>query len=183
MHHGTCDKHVPWCMSGSLTCGDRENVPGIHGACARAILRIWQEAHWNGALYQGPKFLRYRMPVECAQFRLQGVEWGGTDVVNMAPLVHWTGSSEVVQGLYSLSDKTSYRHISWSLEITRLDLIMIVSLWHLTGISTAQLHGLHVNISIPIWVLYTCVWPEASPASIADMRRLHGSLAIVLLSP
>ena len=42
MHHGTCVTHVPWCMSGSLTCGDGENVPG---ACAPAILRIWQEAH------------------------------------------------------------------------------------------------------------------------------------------
>ena len=45
MHHGTCVTHVPWCMSGSLTCGDEENVPGIPGACAPAILRIWQEAH------------------------------------------------------------------------------------------------------------------------------------------
>ena len=40
MHHGTCVTHVPWCMSGSLTCGDGENVPGIPGACAPAILRI-----------------------------------------------------------------------------------------------------------------------------------------------
>ena len=47
MHHGTCVTHVPWCMSGSLTCGDRENVPGIPGACAPAILRIWQEAHYK----------------------------------------------------------------------------------------------------------------------------------------
>ena len=45
MHHGTCVTHVPWCISGSLTCGDGENVPGIPGACAPAILRIWQEAH------------------------------------------------------------------------------------------------------------------------------------------
>ena len=45
MHHGTCVTHVPWCMSGSLTCGDGENVPGIPGACAPAILRIWQDAH------------------------------------------------------------------------------------------------------------------------------------------
>ena len=29
MHHGTCVTHVPWCMSGSLTCGDGKNVPGI----------------------------------------------------------------------------------------------------------------------------------------------------------
>ena len=28
-HHGTCVTHVPWCMSGPLTCGCRENVPGI----------------------------------------------------------------------------------------------------------------------------------------------------------
>ena len=47
MHHGTCVTHVPWCMSGSLTCGDGENVPGIPGACAPAILRIWQEAHYT----------------------------------------------------------------------------------------------------------------------------------------
>ena len=33
MHHGTCVTHVPWCMSGSLTRGDGENVPGIPGAC------------------------------------------------------------------------------------------------------------------------------------------------------
>ena len=47
MHHGTCVTHVPWCMSGSLTCGNGENVPGIPGACAPGILRIWQEAHWR----------------------------------------------------------------------------------------------------------------------------------------
>ena len=46
MHHGTCVTHVPWCMSGSLICGDGENVPGIPGACAPATLRIWQEAHF-----------------------------------------------------------------------------------------------------------------------------------------
>ena len=34
MHHGTCVLHVPWCMSGSLTRGGGENVPGIPGACA-----------------------------------------------------------------------------------------------------------------------------------------------------
>ena len=34
MHHCTCVMHVPWCMSGSLTRGGEENVPGIPGACA-----------------------------------------------------------------------------------------------------------------------------------------------------
>ena len=45
MHHGTCVTHVSWCMSGLLTRGGRENVPGIPSACAPAILRIFQEAH------------------------------------------------------------------------------------------------------------------------------------------
>ena len=34
MHHGTCVTHVPWCKSGSLIHGGRENVPGIPWACA-----------------------------------------------------------------------------------------------------------------------------------------------------
>ena len=39
--------------------------------------------------------------------------------------------------LYSISGRTSYRKISWSLEAARLDVIMIVSLWDVTGISAA----------------------------------------------
>ena len=42
-------------------------------------------------------------------------------------------------GLYSLSGKTSYRQISWSLESARIDVAIIVSLWYLTGISAALL--------------------------------------------
>ena len=34
MHHGTYVPHVPWCMSGSLTCYGGGNVPDIPGACA-----------------------------------------------------------------------------------------------------------------------------------------------------
>ena len=33
IQHGTCVTHVPWCISGSLTRGGVENVPGILGAC------------------------------------------------------------------------------------------------------------------------------------------------------
>ena len=51
MHHDTCVTHVPWCMSGSLTCGDEENIPGIPGACALAILRIRQEAHGQEVVF------------------------------------------------------------------------------------------------------------------------------------
>ena len=42
-------------------------------------------------------------------------------------------------GLYSLSDKTSCRQITWSLEAARLGVIMVVSLWNLTGTSAAAL--------------------------------------------
>ena len=45
MHHDSCVTHGPWCMSESLTHGGSENIPDIPGACASAILRIWQEAH------------------------------------------------------------------------------------------------------------------------------------------
>ena len=42
-------------------------------------------------------------------------------------------------GLYSLSGKTSYRQISWSLKAARLDVAMVVSLWNLAGTSAAAL--------------------------------------------
>ena len=50
MHHGTCVKHVPWCMPGLLTRGGGKNVPGIPDACAPAIWRTWQEAHGSQRL-------------------------------------------------------------------------------------------------------------------------------------
>ena len=37
------------------------------------------------------------------------------------------------QDLYSLSGKTSYRQISWSLEAARLNVAMAVSLWNLAA--------------------------------------------------
>ena len=40
-------RHVPWCMSGSLTRGGGKDVPSIPGACAN---RIWQVAHWGPGL-------------------------------------------------------------------------------------------------------------------------------------
>ena len=49
------------------------------------------------------------------------------------PPLNWT------QGLYSLSGKTSYCQISWSLDAARLDVAMVVSLWNLTGTSAAVL--------------------------------------------
>ena len=42
-------------------------------------------------------------------------------------------------GLYSLNGKTSYHQVSWSLEARRFCVIIIVSLWNLTGISAPLL--------------------------------------------
>ena len=43
------------------------------------------------------------------------------------------------QGLYSLSGKTSYRKISWSLEAARFGFKLLQSLWNLAGTSAALL--------------------------------------------
>ena len=45
MHHGTRVTHVPWCMSGSLTCGGGKTFPAFPAHAQPAIWRIWQEAH------------------------------------------------------------------------------------------------------------------------------------------
>ena len=45
MHHGTCETHLPWFMSGSLTCGGGETFPAFLAHAQPVILRIWQEAH------------------------------------------------------------------------------------------------------------------------------------------
>ena len=72
MHHGTCVTHVPWCMSGSLTCGDGENVPG---ACVPAILRIWQEVHGSNTGLN----LGFHPPSErCYKIMLSLIGWGQT---------------------------------------------------------------------------------------------------------
>ena len=47
MHHGTCVTHAPWCMSGSVTHGDRENVLGIPGACATCNFTYLATNQWG----------------------------------------------------------------------------------------------------------------------------------------
>ena len=57
MHHGTCDTHVLWCMSGSLTTVAGKTFPAFLGHAQPAILRIWQEAHWM-RIHRGQNFNR-----------------------------------------------------------------------------------------------------------------------------
>ena len=47
MHRGTCVTHVPWCMLGSLTRGDGENVPDIPGACATRKFTYLVRGPWD----------------------------------------------------------------------------------------------------------------------------------------
>ena len=46
MHHGTCVTHVPWCMSGSLTRGGGDNVPGTSSACATCDFTYLARSPW-----------------------------------------------------------------------------------------------------------------------------------------
>ena len=41
--------------------------------------------------------------------------------------------------VFSLSGKMSYHLVSWGLEVARLDVVMIVSLWYLRGVSTTPM--------------------------------------------
>ena len=60
-------------------------------------------------------------------------------------------------GLCSLSWRTSYRKISWSLEATRLNASMFVSIWNVTGTSAARLARCLSNVrsigKFKIWIL------------------------------
>ena len=60
LHHGTCVTHVPWCMSGLLTCGVGENVPGIPGACATRNFTYLARGPWRCYLLTGIPMLARR---------------------------------------------------------------------------------------------------------------------------
>ena len=62
MHHGTCVTHVPWYMSGSLTRGRWENVPGIPGACATHKFTYLVRGPWK----RFPRYCRY-WPISLAK--------------------------------------------------------------------------------------------------------------------
>ena len=94
MHHGTCVTHVSWCMSGSLTRGDGENVPGIPGACAPAILRIWQEAHCWDEVYR-PHWINVQK-FKCYQIPWHQQVLNGTIHVSILPTVICQSSSQII---------------------------------------------------------------------------------------
>ena len=62
MHHVTCVMHVTWCMSGSLTRGDGENVPDIPGACATCDFTHLAIGPWLGTRLVGRLLSNRRHP-------------------------------------------------------------------------------------------------------------------------
>ena len=56
---------------------------------------------------------------------------------NLPPSISY--GVRLIQGLYSLSGKTSYRKISWSLEAARFGFKLLQWLWNLAGTSAALL--------------------------------------------
>ena len=48
MHHGTCVTHVPWCMSGSLTCGGGKTFPAFS---AHAHPQFYASGPWQNTIY------------------------------------------------------------------------------------------------------------------------------------
>ena len=80
-----------------------------------------------------------------------------------------------VQGLYSLSGKTSYRKISWSLEAARFRFELFQSLWNLAGTSAALLPRCLSN--------FRAIWPLQHPISrLRDFTRFGGKTSYHLVN-
>ena len=79
------------------------------------------------------------------------------------------------QGLYSLSGKTSYRKISWSLEATRFGFKLFQSLWNLAGNSAALLPRCLLN--------FRGIRPLQHPISrLRDFMRFGGKTSYRLVN-
>ena len=85
MHHDTCVTHMPWCMSGSLTRGDGENVLGIPSACAtrnftNLVRGPWAKIQMLWRIYeladQTPRAGNYSLPVPAGLLaQIPGPAW------------------------------------------------------------------------------------------------------------
>ena len=77
MNHGTCVMRVPWCMSGSLTRGGGENVPGVHGACATRNVTDLSRGPWHVVQGRLPWQTLHRA---CKRNMMQYCNFQGKDV-------------------------------------------------------------------------------------------------------
>ena len=81
MYHDMCVTHVPWCLSGSLTRGGGENVPGIPGGCATRKFTYLARGPWTC-----PEVISW-ISIACLVFRLLFISTGtGYVYVNVLPV-------------------------------------------------------------------------------------------------
>ena len=107
MHHGTCVTHVPWCMSGSLTRGGRENVPGIPGACTTRNFTYLARGPWE-------TFIILQYPVRCLWDTFIILQYpGNVSMISMGDIYHTTISWKCEYDLYGRHFHTT---ISWKCE-------------------------------------------------------------------
>ena len=96
-------------------------------------------------------------------------------VNNRKPYKGVMGSDWTLLGLYSLSDKTSYRKISWSLEAARFGFKLFQSLWNLAGTSAALLPRCLSN--------FRAIRPLQHPISrLRDFTRFGGKTSYRLVN-
>ena len=93
-------------------------------------------------------------------------------------LASWRLNSSAIrltQGLYSLSGKTSYRKISWSLEAARFGFKLFQSLWNLAGTSAALLPRCLSNFRAIRPLQHPISWPR-------DFTRFGGKTSYRLVN-
>ena len=101
------------------------------------------------------------------------------------------------QGLYSLSGKTSYRQISWSLEATRLDVIKhddVIKWKHfprywpfVRGIHRSPVNSTHKGqwhgaLMLPLIAVWTNAWVNNRDAGDLRRYRVHYDVTIMIIS-
>ena len=77
MHHGTIGTHVPWCMSGSLTHGGGENVPGIPGAYATHNLTYLARGPCTDSIRLGSLTMNHKNGFAIAKLAVGTDAWSG----------------------------------------------------------------------------------------------------------
>ena len=96
-------------------------------------------------------------------------------VSDMWQLLHLRVFATVLQGLYSLTGKTSYHKISWSLEAARFGFKLFQSLWNLAGTSAALLPRCLSN--------FRAIRPLQHPISrLRDFTRFGGKTSYRLVN-
>ena len=96
-------------------------------------------------------------------------------LTNIGWFLRVPGRALTNQGLYSLSRKTSYRKISWSLEAARFRFKLFQSLWNLAGTSAALLPRCLSN--------FRAIRPLQHPISrLRDFTRFGGKTSYRLVN-